>query len=52
MHNRILIVEDSAFHGKVLQDILTKHGFQVKWTSSAEEALQEKIYDYDLILLD
>ncbi|MCX7903191.1 MAG: diguanylate cyclase [Caloramator sp.] len=52
MNNRILIVEDSSFHGKVLQDILIKNGYQVKLTRSAEEALIEKVENYDLILLD
>lgn len=52
MNNKILVVEDSYFHGRILQDILIKYGFHVKWTRSAEEALKEEINDYDLILLD
>ncbi|SEF51437.1 diguanylate cyclase (GGDEF) domain-containing protein [Caloramator fervidus] len=52
MTGRILIIEDSMFHGKVLSDMLIENKYQVKWVRSGEEVLSESLDNYDLVLID
>lgn len=50
---RVLIVEDSKFQGIIIKDILSKSGYDAVWVTSAEEALNNNIYnEFDLVLLD
>ena len=50
--NRILIVDDEEDLCEILQFNLNNHGFITQIAHSAEEALLNKISQYDLILLD
>jgi DNA-binding response OmpR family regulator len=52
-HNRILLVEDDADVGPLLQHAILHAGFKVHWVSSAAKAqalLEERVYD--LVLTD
>ncbi|KRQ87977.1 Response regulator PleD [Caloramator mitchellensis] len=48
----ILVIEDSLLHGKMIQDVLQKNNYSVKWVISAEDALDEDLDKYDLVLTD
>lgn len=50
---RILIVEDDAFMGSLINDALTTKGFDSSLVASAVEAKRElKIFDPDVVLVD
>jgi len=49
---RILVAEDEEDICEILQFNLESEGYQVDVVHSAEEALQKKLTDYDLFLLD
>ena len=50
---RLLIVEDSKFQGTIIKDILSKNGYDTTWVTSAEEAMNNNLYNkFDLVLLD
>lgn len=52
---RIIIAEDTAFFQKMLEDVLTKEGFEVLVASDGEEALQmlkHELPNVDLLVLD
>jgi two-component system, cell cycle response regulator len=51
--DKIIIIEDSKFQGRIIRDILTNSGYDVTWVKSAEEAISEDLYQkFDLIVLD
>lgn len=51
--SKIILVEDSKFQGIITRDILVKNGYEVTWVMSAEQVIENDLYqDYDLILLD
>lgn len=52
MSNRILVVDDEEDLCEILQFNLENEGYEVDTAHSAEEALQMKLTDYSLILLD
>jgi DNA-binding response OmpR family regulator len=50
---RILVVDDDATQVKLLQETLSKHGFEITATTEAAKGLQFAMdQDHDLIILD
>lgn len=53
MSNRVLVIEDDAQLGGLLQDELSKAGFNCRWLQTAETVLETfKVYDPSVVLLD
>jgi DNA-binding response OmpR family regulator len=53
MSNRILLVEDDAHIGEMLQQALTREGYEVEWVAEGEPAIRSAVLATpDLILLD
>lgn len=52
-NEKVLVVEDSKFQGIIIKDILDKNGYDAAWVTSAEQALNNNMYNqFDLVLLD
>ncbi|MCX7815935.1 MAG: sigma-54 dependent transcriptional regulator [Syntrophales bacterium] len=49
---RILVIDDDAVACEFLQEVLVKEGYHVHSLTSAQEALQENLGQFDLILSD
>lgn len=49
---KILVIDDEQDHREILEFNLSSEGFMIQTAASAEDALELKLEEYDLILLD
>lgn len=52
MKSRILVIDDDAVAGEFLQEALARDGYEVTTFTSAQEALQQDLSSFDLLMSD